>query len=800
MIISKGKRIIYAMLSLLGCLLISCHSEDVLVLKYQQAATNFGEALPIGNGRLGAMVYGGVFKERLSINDDTFWSGEPKNWNNPKAKAILPLIRDALNKGNHQLADQLAMQMQGPYNQSYQPLANIDIKFKEEGEPIDYIRELDLNTALAKVSYKIGDVTYKRSYFSSFPDQVIVVRLEADKPGALNFQIGISGEHQRKVTCLNNNILEAYGKAPKHVDPSYLNTPNPIVYDESENGKGMNYAACLQIADSDGKIVPLNGEFQIVNATKATLYFSARTSFNGFDKSPSKQGADYKILSHKDLKKIENKSYKALLDDHIADYQSLFNRLDFSLGDAGNNQYMAQYFDSFDKDDNNQLAVLAFQMGRYLAISGSRPNSQALNLQGIWNENVRPLWSSNYTVNINTQMNYWPILPANLFECNEPLLDLIEEVSQTGNETARVNYGCNGWVAHHNIDLWRQSAPVGDLKGEPCWANFAGGGIWLTMHLWEHFQYTQNKTFLEERGYPITRGAVEFILDWLQKDEEGFYVPPYSVSTEANYMTTDGYSGSCAKESAEDVALDGELLMNFIAMCDTLHINDSLYLKAKDVLQHSRSYWIDPEGKIQEWMEVGLDRPKGYNKNHLSHLIGFHPGRHLIMQRNPDYIHAVEKTLEVFGPEPNSGGWNLAWKISFWARMRNAEKSYDFVKRSIKRLSPNLLSGGTSFQIDANMGYVAGVCEMLVQSHDVNEQGLMVIELLPALPKQWASGHIYGLRTRGGFEIDMEWKDAQITKLVIKNDSHQGTPLIEIAMNGKRLVKQIPYNSETIII
>ena len=289
-------------------------------------------------------------------------------------------------------------------------------------------------------------------------------------------------------------------------------------------------------------------------------------------------------------------------------------------------------------------------------------------------------------------------------------------------------------------------------------------------------------------------GSVQGFADMMNRKAE-------EIGCDATYfITPNGYQGSCAKESAEDIALNGELFLNFIATCDTLGIKDSLYYKTKDLLRHTRPYWIDPEGKIQEWMEVGLDRPKGYNKNHLSHLIGFHPGRHLIAQNNPDYIQAVKRTLELFEPESSSGGWNLAWKISFWARMRNAEKSYDFIRRSMNRLSSNLLSGGTNFQIDANMGYVAGVCEMLAQSHNLNDQGLMVIELLPALPKEWPSGHIYGLRTRGGFEIDMEWKDAQITRLVIKNDRHQGDPSIEIVMNGKRFVKQIPYHSETIII
>lgn len=792
----KIKKIPSSIILIISCLLLSCNKEEHMRLIYQEPAQNFGEAIPLGNGRLGAMVYGGISEERLSLNDDTFWSGEPKDWNNPGAKKILPQIKAALEKGNHELADLLAMKMQGPYNQSYQPLEDIIINFEHTGKASDYIRDLDLNNALAYVSYKVDDITYKRTYFSSYPDQALVVRLESDQTGSLNFGINISGKHQKSTIIVDKNLLEAKGKAPMHVDPSYLNTPNPVIYAETAEGKGTNYTSYVKVINEDGEVKQTNNTLQVKNATKATIYITARTSYNGFDKSPSTQGINSQEMALNDLKKLENKTYDNLLKNHVADYKQLFNRVDFKLGEEIKERPMKKIFEAFENKEDNEIAVLAFQMGRYMAIAGSRPGSQALNLQGIWNEAIRPPWSSNYTININTQMNYWPILPTNLAECNKPLLQLIEEVAQNGTTTAQVNYGCNGWVAHHNVDLWKQSAPVGDGSGQACWANFTGGGTWLTMHLWEYYQFTQDKTFLKEKGYPLLKGAVEFTLDWLEQNDEGYYVPPFSVSTEAYYITPDGYEGNCAKNAAEDIALNGELLINFIATCDTLSIKDELYNRAKHVLNHLGPYWIDPEGKIQEWMEKGLDRPKEFNKNHLSHLIGFHPGRHLIMQKNQSYIDAVKQTLNIFGP--GSSGWSLAWPISFWARLQDADKSYEFARRTIDTFSPNLFSGGAGFQIDANMGYVAGVCEMLVQSHNINEAGQPIIELLPALPKEWATGHIYGLRTRGGFEVDMEWEDGKIINATIENvcNNTSPAPTIELVVNEKHSIKQIPYKKK----
>lgn len=771
-----------------------------LKLIYHEPAQKITQALPLGNGRLGATVFGGINQEKLLLNDDTFWSGEPKNWDNPASPTIVPKIHEALVNGDHQMADQLAQKIQGPYNQSYQPLGEVILTFDHPGTPVNYIRSLDLQKAVANVSYTVDGTKFNRSVFSSYPDQVVVVLLEANRPGKLSFNVKLDGKHQRISQIIEGNLLESKGKAPAHVDPSYLDTKNPVVYAETPDGKGMNYATFVKIETHDGTVSANGSEISIKNATKVTLYISARTSYNGFDKSPSAEGVDCETLAKNDLLKLGNKNFQQLLKVHVSDYQKLFNRVDLQLGeDSKSPASVKEYLERLRKNNDPQMLELVFQMGRYLTICGSRPGSQPLNLQGIWNEWVRPPWSSNYTLNINAQMNYWPVMATNLAECHEPMLKFIEELAVNGTKTAKVNYGCNGWVVHHNADLWRQSAPVGDFNGDPCWANFMGGGIWESFDFWEHYQFTQDLSFLKKRAYPLFKGAVEFSLDWLKKDEEGYLAPPFTVSSEANYITPSGYKGSCALNTGQDIALYGELFVNFIKTCEILNMKDGLYLRTKDALSHLAPYQIDPEGKIKEWLEEGVDRPNGGNKNHLSHLIGFYPGRHLIFQNNQNYVNAVKRTLEIFGP--STAGWMFAWEINLWARLKDSEQAYGLIKRLAERFGPNDFNPDGAYQIDWQMGYTAGICEMLVQSHNVDENGNTIIELLPALPKEWPSGHVYGLITRGGFEVNIEWENGLVTKSIIQNvcNNSSSAPKIVVIANGKRIIKQIPIHNKITI-
>lgn len=777
--------------------LVAFAQNSDMKLVYKQPAQKVTDALILGNGRLGAMVYGGVTKEKISLNDDNFWSGEPKDWNNPQAPQYIPQVREALLKGNHELADKLMQKMQGPYNQSYQPLSELQIEMVHSENAKEYSRMLDMQKGVATVSYVVDGVTYKRTAFVSYPNQMIAIQFESSMPGKLNFQIKLSGAHQRSLEVTTKNVLKAKGKAPAHVDPSYLDAKNPVIYAETPDGKGMNYATLIKTINTGGTVSVSKQDIKVTNATKVVLLVTARTSYNGFDKSPSAQGADYEKLALDDMNKLAGKTFQQLYQVHTADFQKLFNRVELVLGNDTTSETMGDYVSKFKQNENPKFATLVYQLGRYMLIAGSRPGSQPLNLQGIWNEWVRPPWSSNYTININTQMNYWPAQSGNLAECHQPLLKFVEELAVNGAVTAKTNYNVKGWLAHHNSDIWRQSSPVGDSYGEPSWANFMGGGIWESFDFWEYYLFTQDKNFLQQRAYPLFRGAVEFSLDWLIKDEKGQLVPPFTVSSEATYITPSGYKGYTTLNTGQDVALYTELFKNYLQTCDILNKKDDLYDSVKYALKNLAPYQIDEEGKIKEWMEPGIDRPKPGNRNHVSHLIGFFPGRQLILERNDSLVNAVERTLEIFGP--GNSNWMLGWEINLWARLKNADKSYEMAKSLLQRFSDNSVNFDGGYQIDWQMGYTAGVAEMLIQSHDVDENGITIIELLPALPKQWSTGHFYGVRARGGFEINMDWENGVMKKLVVKNITAKKSKVV-LMVNGKKIMKEIKANGQSVVL
>ncbi|KYP15990.1 glycoside hydrolase family 95 protein [Flavihumibacter sp. CACIAM 22H1] len=770
------------------------------IARYASPAGSFMQAIPIGNGRLGATIFGGVEEERIVLNDDSFWSGEPYSGKVANGPETVAQIHAALVKGDHALADELAKKLQGPYNQSYQPLEELRIRFDHTGKPVNYTRYLNISDAVAAVSYQVDGVVYTRTAFCSFPDQAIVVQLEASQSGKLNFTIAMAGKHQQQVKSVSGTSLQAFGRAPYQVDPSYLSTDKPVLYDSAENGKGMRYAAILNAQVKDGRISNKNGTIRVVNATSVLLLISARTSFNGYNQSPSKNGLNCNRLVMDDNRKLLGKSYATLLAAHISDYQRLFNRMELKL-DAGTNQDQAplsSLVERFKKENDPSFLTLLFDLGRYLMIAGSRPGSQPLNLQGNWNEWVRPPWSSNYTMNINSQMNYWPVLVANLAECHEPMLSFIEELAEHGRETARHNYNSSGWVAHHNADIWRYSGAVGAGGGEPSWANFMGGGIWESFDFWEHYQFTNDSVFLRNRVYPLLKGAVEFSLDWLIKDSSNQLVPRFTVSSEATYSTPAGYKGYCILNSGQDIALYEELFMNFIQTCERLAINDSLYQKTKAAFHLLPRYQVDPEGKIKEWLEPGIDRPYGGNKNHLSQLIGYFPGRQLILKNDPKLENAVKRTLEIFGP--STAKWMHAWEINLWARQAKPERAYELVTRLAEGYGPNDFNPDQSYQIDWQMGFTAGICEMLLQSHRVDEKGIPEIEVLPALPKEWRNGSIKGIRARGCFECTLEWKEGKLTRLQVENISGQAGSNKKVWINyggNKKLLELEPGKVST---
>ena len=754
-------------------------------LWYNSPAEFFEESMPIGNGRLGALVYGGTDDNVIQFNDITFWTGKPVNRNDDEgAHKWIPEIRKALFNEDYKLADSLQLHVQGNNSQFYQPLATLHILDDNTTKASGYYRELDIDSALCRDTYIKGGVRYTREYFASNPDKMIAMRIRADKKGAINCLLSLTSLVPHKVRSSQTSPSGDYGGASLTINGHATGDPM----------NSIHFSGILTAKTDGGKVLTGDSTLLISGATEATVYFVNATSFNGFDKHPVNEGARYIEQAADDAWHLVNYTYDQLRERHIADYKAIYDRFKLKLGNAtfdtkrNTEQQLKDYTDR--KGGNTYLETLYAQYGRYLLISCSRTAGVPANLQGLWTPHLWSPWRGNYTVNINLEENYWPAEVANMGEMAMPLDNFIAALAANGRYTAKNYYGITeGWCSSHNSDIWAMTNPVGEKREWPEWANWNMGGAWLVNALWDHYLFNLDIEYLRSTAYPLMKGAAEFCMAWLIKNpnnpDELITAP--STSPENEYKTDKGYHGMTMYGGTADLAIIRELLTNTIKASETLNTDKELRDRMNTTINMLHPYKIGKRGNLQEWYYDWDDWD--WKHRHQSHLIGLYPGRH-ITEAQPELMKACRKSLEIKGDETT--GWSTGWRINLWARLKDADQAYHIYQKLLTYVSPDNYkgedkrrSGGTypnlfdahpPFQIDGNFGGTAGVCEMLVQSDGDT------ITLLPALPKAWKDGEVSGICARGGYELKMKWTDSKVVELTVKA-KNKGK--VKVAVNGR---------------
>ena len=775
--------------------------QPPMVLQYEQPAAFFEESLPIGNGRIGALVYGGTKDNVIFLNDITMWTGKPVDRNLDKdAHRWIPAIREALFREDYAAADSLQLHVQGPNSQFYQPLATLHIEDMDAAAATNYRRCLSLDSAVVTDTYTCGQNTVCREYFASAPDSLIAIRLTGQ---ALNLRIWLTGQtpHSTKASA------------------SQLTMTGYATGDPQES---IHFCTVLRCT-TDGQLAASDSTLTIVGGHEATLYIVNATSFNGFDRHPVREGAPYVEQAMNRAWHTQNITYDQARQRHISDYRRYYSRLQLRLGDLVSTHRVGETYDTekllrdytahnlSDPAQERYLETLYFQFGRYLLISCSRTPGVPANLQGLWAPQLWSPWRGNYTVNINLEENYWPAFVANLAEMAEPLDRFIQALADNGKHTARNYYGIDsGWCSSHNSDIWAMTNPVGEKNEKPEWANWNLGGAWLVNTLWERYLFTQDKDYLRNVAFPLMKGAADFCMAWLIENplQPGELITAPSTSPENEYVTDKGYHGMTCYGGTADLAIIRELLLNTAAACTLCGVDSTPYMAA---LKRLHPYTIGSEGDLNEWYYDWKDYDPRHR--HQSHLIGLYPGNHMTSAApfangssaaaDPSaLLAACQRSLEIKGSETT--GWSTGWRINLWARLKNATQAYAIYRKLLTYITPNrgkqpnyTHGGGTypnlfdahpPFQIDGNFGGTAGVCEMLIQSSWNEQRAMWNIELLPALPEAWKDGEVKGLCARGGNSVDMTWKDGQVTRYRISSPKPGN---VSVSYNGKNEIQPV---------
>ena len=785
------KRVFFIFLALLSTSR-GIAKDGNLRLHYDKPAEFFEEALVIGNGQQGATVYGGVVRDVISLNDLTLWTGEPdKKVQTPEAYKAIPEIRAALDKEDYRTAERLQRKVQGHYCENYSPLGKLTITHvgEDAGRGVSaYQRWLDISDATAQVQYLKGGKLVTKDYFASAPDSVIVIRMKSGAEDGINAILKFDSQLPYSAVASGNEIA-AEGYTAYHSYPNYHWARHH--YDPERGTRFRTLVRVITPQSDEVKSYPA-GELRICGAKEAIILIANATSFNGFDKDPVKEGADYKGIVARRMNLASAKTYEALRDAHVKNYKGYFDRVSLNLGKTDEkiaslptDVQLKLYTD--EKQSNPELEALYFQYGRYLLISCSRTHAVPANLQGLWNEKILPPWSCNYTTNINMEENYWAAETANLSDLHYPLLDFVMNLSKTGAETAKAYYGVNrGWCLGHNSDIWAMTCPVGLNDGDPSWACWNMGGAWASTHIWEHYMFTGDKEYLK-KYYPALKGAAEFCIDWLIEKNGKLMTSP-GTSPENQYVTPDGFVGATLYGSMSDLAMIRECLIDAAEAAKVLGVDGDFRKEANRTLKRLQPYKIGKKGNLQEWYHDWEDRDPHHR--HQSHLFGLYPGHHISLSETPDLAKACAKTLEIKGDRTT--GWSSGWRVNLFARLQDSEGAYRIYRNLLRYVSPddyrgndarrgggtypNLLDAHSPFQIDGNFGGCAGVVEMLMQS--TKEK----IVLLPALPELWKDGKVKGICARGGFVVDMEWKGGKVTSLSITARYNSST---KVLCNGK---------------